>query len=71
MNRLLLLILIATTLFGCGTEVFRDEGDIDRLAELTEGLVVYWPLDGNGNDESGNGKDAQLEKGAKCLTTVE
>lgn len=34
-------------------------------ADLTEGLVGYWPLDGNGNDESGNGNDAQLEKGAK------
>ena len=34
-------------------------------AELTDGLVGYWPLDGNGNDESGNGNDAELEKGAK------
>ena len=33
--------------------------------ELTDGLVGYWPLDGNGNDESGNGHDARLEKGAK------
>ena len=33
--------------------------------DLTEGLVGYWPLDGNGNDESGNGNDAKLEKGAK------
>ena len=33
--------------------------------ELTDGLVGYWPLDGNGNDESGNGNDAELEKGAK------
>lgn len=36
-------------------------------AELTEGLVGYWPLDGNGNDESGNGHDADLEKGAKWV----
>ena len=34
-------------------------------ADLTEGLVGYWPLDGNGDDLSGNGNDAQLEKGAK------
>ena len=34
-------------------------------ADLNEGLVGYWPLDGNGNDESGNGHDAELEKGAK------
>ena len=34
-------------------------------ADLNEGLVGYWPLDGNGKDESGNGHDAELEKGAK------
>ena len=33
--------------------------------DLTEGIVGYWPLDGNGKDESGNGNDAKLEKGAK------
>ena len=33
--------------------------------DVTEGIVGYWPLDGNGNDESGNGNDAKLEKGAK------
>jgi hypothetical protein len=33
--------------------------------ELTDGLVGYWPLDGNGNDESDNGHDARLKKGAK------
>jgi len=32
--------------------------------DLTEGLVGYWPLDGNGKDESGNGNDAELENGA-------
>ena len=39
-------------------------------AELTEGLVGYWPLDGNGNDESGNGKDAKLKRARNGLTTV-
>ena len=33
--------------------------------DITDGIVGYWPLDGNGNDESGNGHDADLEKGAK------
>ena len=33
--------------------------------DVTEGIVGYWPLDGNGKDESGNGNDAKLEKGAK------
>ena len=32
--------------------------------DLNEGIVGYWPLDGNGKDESGNGNDAKLEKGA-------
>ena len=36
-------------------------------AEITEGLIGYWPLDGNGSDESGNGHDAELEKGAKWV----
>ena len=36
-------------------------------ADLTEGLVGYWPLDGNGNDESGNGNDAKLEKGREMV----
>ncbi len=34
-------------------------------AGLSDGLVGYWPLDGNGKDESGNGHDAALEQGAK------
>ena len=34
-------------------------------AGLSDGLVGYWPLDGNGKDESGNGNDAALEQGAK------
>lgn len=33
--------------------------------DLTEGIVGYWPLDGNGKDESGNRNDAKLEKGAQ------
>ena len=39
-------------------------------AELTDGLVGYWPLDGNGNDESGNGHDAELEKVPNGPATV-
>ncbi|MCG9127466.1 LamG domain-containing protein [Candidatus Poribacteria bacterium] len=34
------------------------------LANISDGLVGYWPLDGNGKDESGNGNDAELEAGA-------
>lgn len=33
-------------------------------AGLTDGLVGYWPLDGNGKDVSGNGHDAVLKGGA-------
>lgn len=32
--------------------------------DITEGIVGYWPLDGSGKDESGNGYDAELKKGA-------
>ena len=32
-------------------------------AGISDGLVGYWPLDGNGKDESGNGHDAVLEGG--------
>lgn len=30
------------------------------LADLTEGLVGYWPLDGDGTDTSGNGLDGTI-----------
>ena len=35
--------------------------------DLTEGIVGYWPLDGNGDDKSGNGNDAKLAKGARWV----
>ncbi len=37
----------------------------DPTAELMEGLVGYWPLDGNGEDRSGNANHAELKNGAK------
>ncbi|MCG9129592.1 hypothetical protein JT359_18540 [Candidatus Poribacteria bacterium] len=37
------------------------------IAKLSDGLYGYWPLDGNGKDESGNGHDAKLEVGAKFV----
>lgn len=37
-------------------------------AGLSDNLVGYWPLDGNGKDESGNGNDATLETGAQWVT---
>jgi len=36
-------------------------------AGLTDGLVGYWPLDGNGKDESGSGHDVTLEAGANWV----
>lgn len=36
-------------------------------AKLSDGLYGYWPLDGNGKDESGNGHDAELTAGAKFV----
>ncbi len=56
-SRLILALALAVSLWTTGA----------FAAELTEGLVGYWPLDGNGNDESGSGHDAELEKGAKWV----
>lgn len=40
-------------------------GSMSAFAGLSDGLIAYWPLDGNGKDESGNGYDAELKPGAK------
>jgi len=37
-------------------------------ADLNEGLVAYYPFDGNANDESGNGNDG-IEYGDVRYTT--
>lgn len=37
--------------------------NLSFAAGISDGLVGYWPLDGNGKDESGNGHDAELEGG--------
>ena len=33
---------------------------VANAADTTSGLVGYWPLDGNANDESGNGNNGTL-----------
>ena len=38
--------------------------------QLTDGLVGYWALNGNGNDESGNGYDANLANRAKWVDSA-
>ena len=53
--RVITVLLFAHSLWAIGVSA----------VEMTDGLVGYWRLDGNGNDESGNGHDARLEKGAK------
>jgi len=58
-HRLSVIIVLTLAISLCSTSGF--------AVELTEGLVGYWPLDGNGDDESGNGHDADLEKGAKWV----
>ena len=40
---------------------------VTMAAGFSDGLVGYWPLDGNGKDQSGNGHDAKLENGAKWV----
>lgn len=55
--RYLLVIITAITL--CVMNV--------STAKLSDGLFGYWPLDGNGKDESGNGHDVELANGAKFI----
>ncbi len=55
--RYLLAIVIAISF--CTMSVF--------AAKLSDGLYGYWPLDGNGKDESGNRHDAELKPGAKFV----
>jgi len=37
------------------------------LADLSDGLVAYYPFNGNANDESGNNKNASLISGATLI----
>ena len=37
-------------------------GDVQLIDNLCDGLIAYYPLDGNGNDASGNGNNG-IEKG--------
>ena len=39
----------------------------DLMAELMEGLVGYWPLDGNGEGRSDNANHAKLKNGARWV----
>ena len=55
--RVSVIMILAVAVSLCSTGAF--------AVDITDGIVGYWPLDGNGNDESGNGHDADLEKGAK------
>ncbi len=52
-----IIVVIVIAIFFGSMSVF--------AAGLSDGLVGYWPLDGNGKDESGNGHDAELKQGAK------
>ena len=55
-NRLLSLVLLLFTAFGVG-------GQVPSYVP-TNGLVGYWPFNGNANDESGNGNNGTVN-GAK------
>ena len=50
-NQLFLYLLITTSLFSCK----KDEESINYNSILKNGLVAYYPFNGNANDESGNG----------------
>ena len=38
---------------------------ISTPADITKGMIGYWPLDGNAKDESGNDYHGELTKGVK------
>jgi hypothetical protein len=56
MKKLWVCILMACIQVMCLTSL--------TLADLSNGLVAYYPFNGNANDESGNGKNALLISGA-------
>ena len=39
--------------------------NIQAAGDITEGLIGYWPLDGNAKDMSGNDYHGELTKGVK------
>jgi len=53
MNRKVLLLVILASVLATPTNHLK--------ADLTEGLVGYWPLDGNAEDMSGNGNHGAIE----------
>ncbi len=40
---------------------------ISTPADITKGMIGYWPLDGNAKDESGNDYHGELTKGVKWV----
>ena len=63
MKRSFVIILLALVISWCG---------LDRIvqADLNDGLVAYYPFNGNANDESGNGHDGTLLNGANVSNGV-
>jgi hypothetical protein len=49
-------LLLITTLFVCGTNIF---AQVPSYVP-TNGLVGWWPFNGNANDESGNGNNGTV-----------
>ncbi len=56
---------IATTLFIIS---FGLAGNLNSQSSLTDGLVSYYPFNGNANDASGNGNNGQLGTGMSFTT---
>lgn len=68
MKSLLLFLFSLATLVSCKKECEDDEPQPVCTAELTKGLLAYYPFNGNLNDESGNSNHAAAKNGA-ALTT--
>ena len=49
-------LLLITILFACGTSIF---AQVPSYVP-TNGLVGWWPFNGNANDESGNGNNGTV-----------
>ena len=55
-------------LLASGSQSYSSSSNNGQLQELYNGLVGYWPFNGNANDESGNGNDGIIN--GAILTTA-
>ena len=59
----LICVAMAFLLFSCGKDETKD-GTANSNVHLSEGLLAYYPFNGNVNDESGKGNNGTIINGA-------